>query len=178
MVEGLVLLNTAGKIDPGYVHSPDDKCEPARPARALVDVVSQLLFLYLQLGIQSTLRRLYPTNPDRADKWLADEIERASSDPGALGGVFKAGAYLPRPVPLNYLVDALGKPTLVLQGALDPLNDAPGRARDLARCCPNVEVVMLQAGHCPHDEVPDEVNDHLAAFATRCCKLSGLVIGA
>lgn len=49
--------------------------------------------------------------------------------------------YLPRPRPLSYLVgQVFGGPTLVLQGAKDPLNDAVGRARLLEQLCPNVEV--------------------------------------
>ncbi len=32
------------------------------------------------------------------------------------------------------------------QGALDPLNDAKSRANQLGALCPNVEVVLLQAG--------------------------------
>ena len=46
-----------------------------------------------------------------------------------------------------------------MQGALDPLNDARGRAEAIRLSCPdNVEVVLLEAGHCPHDELPEVVN--------------------
>lgn len=49
--------------------------------------------------------------------------------------------YLPKPRALNYLVASrFGKPTLVLQGALDPLNNAPQRADDIDRLCPNAQV--------------------------------------
>ena len=36
-------------------------------------------------GIEKQLKRLYPSRPDLADEWLAREIGRAASDPGALG---------------------------------------------------------------------------------------------
>lgn len=79
--------------------------------------------------------------------------------------VFASVFYLPPPRALNYLIAAQWKgPTLVLQGALDPLNDAKARAQQLAQLCPNVRVVLLQAGHCPHDEVPDEVNAAMLHF--------------
>lgn len=149
------------------MHNPEDKPEPPSPNRSLIDIGSSLLFLYLQLGIQSTLRKVYPKNPDVADKWLAREIERASADPGALQ-VFKSGAYLPRPVPITHLIKTFGKPVLVLQGVLDPLNNAADRATQLGAVAPTVEVVRLEAGHCPHDEVPGEVNSYLADFASRC----------
>jgi hypothetical protein len=54
---------------------------------------------------------------------------------------------------------------LSFQGALDPLNDAKGRAAELGRLCPEyVTVQLLQAGHCPHDEVPDQVAQHMVGF--------------
>jgi hypothetical protein len=128
--------------------------------------------------------------------------------------------YLPKPRPLSHLVADLWRgPTLVLQGALDPLNDAKGseeshdaaindagrlsvsahascatahvcaycamlhdirvdapcvpsdgacgpagRAEALRKCCPNVDVKLLNAGHCPHDEAPTAVNEALLEF--------------
>jgi hypothetical protein len=58
--------------------------------------------------------------------------------------------YLPKPLPLNHLVgDLYGGPTMVLQGALDPLNDARARAHALQEACPNVRVRLLDGGHCP-----------------------------
>ena len=58
--------------------------------------------------------------------------------------------YLPPPKPLNYLVqDLYGGPCMVLQGALDPLNDARARAAALQAACSNVEVQLIGGGHCP-----------------------------
>jgi pimeloyl-ACP methyl ester carboxylesterase len=76
--------------------------------------------------------------------------------------------YLPKPRALNYLVTkAFGGPTLVLQGVKDPLNDAKGRAGEIGRLCSNAEVHLLDAGHCPHDEVPEAFNEALAAWVQR-----------
>ncbi len=52
----------------------------------------------------------------------------------------------------------------MLQGRLDPLNDATTRAQQLGSLCPNVDVVLLDAGHCPHDEQPALVNDGIVDF--------------
>lgn len=58
--------------------------------------------------------------------------------------------YLPPPKPLNHLVqDLYGGPCMVLQGALDPLNDARARAAALDAACSNVEVQLIDGGHCP-----------------------------
>ena len=46
----------------------------------------------------------------------------------------------------------------------DPLSNAVARANELNRACSNVEVELLDAGHCPHDEVPHLVNSSLLGF--------------
>lgn len=46
----------------------------------------------------------------------------------------------------------------------DPLSNAVARAKELETACRNVRVQMLDAGHCPHDEVPHIVNDGLLSF--------------
>lgn len=52
----------------------------------------------------------------------------------------------------------------MVQGVLDPLNDAKGRADLLAAECPGLRVWEINAGHCPHDEAPDAVNAALLEF--------------
>lgn len=48
-------------------------------------------------------------------------------------------------------------PVLVAQGMLDPLNDAKLRAAMLGDLRKDITVSPIDAGHCPHDEVPSEV---------------------
>jgi hypothetical protein len=79
--------------------------------------------------------------------------------------VFASVFYLPKPRPLNYLINQLWcGPTAVVQGMLDPLNDARGRAQLLEQECPGLRVWAINAGHCPHDESPEEVNKALLEF--------------
>lgn len=163
LVDGLILLNSAGRIQPDYILPTNPPTSRPLPS-LIVDSISSGLFKFLEGDIGNQLRRLYPTRPERADAWLGREIARAAADPGALG-VFRSVFYLPPPRALNYLVqDKYGGPCLVLQGALDPLNDAVGRAKQLERTCQNVEVILLEAGHCPHDEVPELVNASISSF--------------
>lgn len=163
------MLNSAGKVDPDYRAPTASQVEAAAaskqgPPKFLVELVSRGLFLFLQKSTTQQLTRLYPVAPDNADAWLAEEILRAADDPGALG-VFRSVFYLPAPRPLNYLVQELfGKATLVLQGAKDPLSNAVQRAKDIEANCQNVTVTLLEAGHCPHDEVPERVNAELLKF--------------
>lgn len=174
---GLVLLNTAGQVTPGWQPADDGKAPKATvkspPPRILVEALSRGLFLFLERSIPWNLSRLYPGDQTNADAWLAQEIYRAACDPGALS-VFQSVFYLPKPRPLNHLVaDLWGGPTLVLQGVLDPLNDAKGRAKAIAAACPNVAVQLVDAGHCPHDESPAAVNAVLLEFlAARSISIS------
>ena len=46
-----------------------------------------------------------------------------------------------------------------LWGIRDPWINAPGRRSTFQRHAPEATTeVVLEAGHCPHDEVPDQVN--------------------
>ena len=59
----------------------------------------------------------------------------------------------------------------------DPLSNAVARAKELEAACRNVRVQMLDAGHCPHDEVPHIVNDGLLSFMqTTVCKKEGKAV--
>jgi len=164
LVTGLVLLNSAGPIRDDDGDAPDAPPAARRTLPALVvNALTAGLLFYLERSVAATLKRCYPVCPDKADAWLAGEIERAAADSGA-AAVFASAFYLPPPRSLNRLVSGFGGPTLVLNGALDPLNDAAARARSLGERCTNARVQLLQAGHCPHDEVPELVNDAIRAF--------------
>lgn len=136
------------------------------------------------------------------DKFLNDEIFRASCDPcslqvrgrpdiahsasvartSAISGVcrtffqprqwplcaaqvMRSGVYLAPQRPLPFLLNQLYRgPVLILQGVLDPLNKARDRADVLEKRIHGSRKVLLEAGHCPHDEVPELVNDAIDEF--------------
>lgn len=58
LVRGLVLVNSAGRLDPGYAPAgPDADPEPAAgPPRIVVDLLSRALFLYLERRRDPSLR--------------------------------------------------------------------------------------------------------------------------
>lgn len=58
---------------------------------------------------------------------------------------------------LDGLLSKLSCPLLLLWGDLDPWV-GPAKAARIKEFYPNTTVVSLQAGHCPHDEVPELVN--------------------
>jgi len=162
LAAGVVLLNAAGPFS-------EDQVEPhgwgAIAQRAIGGAilssppVQRLLFENLRrpATVRRTLERVYVdrTNVDEA---LVESILRPSRDPGAFG-VFRTVFDIPRGEPLDALFSRLGAPLLLLWGLRDPWMNAEGRRTSFARHAPpHTSEVILEAGHCPHDEVPDQVN--------------------
>lgn len=61
---------------------------------------------------------------------------------------------------LESVLSELSCPLLLLWGDLDPWVGS-AKAFRIKEFYPNTSLVNLQAGHCPHDEVPEEVNKAL-----------------
>ena len=61
---------------------------------------------------------------------------------------------------LDNLLSKLSCPLLLLWGDLDPWV-GPAKAARIKEFYPKTSVVNLQAGHCPHDEVPELANKAL-----------------
>ena len=149
------------------------------------------MLAYLRPRIQSICKNLYPTNPDAVDELLTDNILRDSLDPGAIN-VMISGSKLPPPRTANELLGAdFGSArshskedssiipaaegmwegrTLVAQGELDPLNDAKTRAKLLGKLREGITVRPINAGHCPHDELDEDVSSAIAQWALETSK--------
>jgi pimeloyl-ACP methyl ester carboxylesterase len=173
---GVVLLNAAGPFS-------DEQAPPKgwgaitrqTIAGALLKspVLQRLLFENLRrpATIRRTLNQVYldKTNVDEA---LVEAIRRPSLDPGAFG-VFRTVFDIPRGQPLDELFAQLTCPLLLLWGIRDPWINAVGRRAAFQRHAPaGTREVVLEAGHCPHDEVPDQVNAALLDW------IAGLSLGA
>jgi pimeloyl-ACP methyl ester carboxylesterase len=159
---GVVLLNAAGPFS-------DEQREPqgwgAIARRTIVSallqspVLQRLLFENLRrpATVRRTLRQVY-IDRTNVDEELVQSILRPSRDPGAFG-VFRTVFDIPRGEPLDALFAELQAPLLLLWGIRDPWINAAGRRGAFQRHAPaNTAEVVLEAGHCPHDEVPDQVN--------------------
>lgn len=95
--------------------------------------------------------------------------------------VMRSGFYLSPQRPLPYLLNDLYQgPVLVLQGVLDPLGGGKSaeRAAALEAAIPNATKVCIDAGHCPHDEVPELVNDAIADFVEAVVRHDAQVDGS
>jgi pimeloyl-ACP methyl ester carboxylesterase len=159
---GVVLLNAAGPFS-------DEQGEPKgwgaitrRTIGAALlksPLLQRLLFENMRRpgNVRRTLKQVY-IDSTNVDDELVESILRPSRDPGAFG-VFRTVFDIPRGQPLDELFAQLQAPLLLLWGIRDPWINAAGRRGAFQRHAPaNTTEVVLEAGHCPHDEVPDQVN--------------------
>ncbi|KAK8521357.1 hypothetical protein V6N13_077464 [Hibiscus sabdariffa] len=154
LVKSVILLNSAGNVIPGF---SSRRFSNERQTIAAAGLVAQLLLFYLRLNIRNTIKSFYPTKTDRADNWLINEMLRASYDPGVIV-VLESIFTFDLSIPLNYLLEGYGDRVLVLQGMKDPLLDSKAKLAMLKEHCTGLVIKEVDAGHCPHNEQPQEVN--------------------
>ena len=168
LAAGVVLLNAAGPFSA-------EQREPkgwGAIARATVGsallrspVLQRLLFENLRrpATVRRTLNQVY-VDRTNVDEELVQSILVPSRDPGAFG-VFRTVFDIPRGQPLDGLFAQLNAPLLLIWGLKDPWINAEGRrANFLSHAPEGTREVLLEAGHCPHDEVPAVVNRELLAW--------------
>lgn len=140
------------------------------PPDFIIRNASRLLLWFLRPRIKEICTNLYPRNPAAVTDTLCANILRDSNDSGA-DNVMIAGSKLPKPRTANELLGAdhgayepsnqegcFRGPVLLAQGTSDPLNDAMGRMKAFGGLRKGIDVSEIEgAGHCPHDEVPEEV---------------------
>ncbi len=170
---GVVLLNAAGYFTSDKKPSQGfwSKARRAIGGGFLKDPLIQRL-IFENLRQPSTIRRtLNQVYIDRTnvDDYLVEAIRQPSLDPGAFRvfkSVFDPGG--PQGQPLDELFAELQSPVLLLWGNRDPWMNAVGKRAAFMKHAPQDTVeVVLDAGHCPHDEVPEQVNEALLDWLTK-----------
>ncbi|MGF1495577.1 MAG: alpha/beta fold hydrolase [Elainellaceae cyanobacterium] len=158
----VVLLNSAG---PFSETNPAPSPNPLAQAWGtlvrtilLQPLPSFLLFQYVRqrFVIRRTLQKVYLDQSAVTDQ-LVEDIYRPSCDRGAaqvFASVFKAR----KGDPVDRLLEQISCPLLLLWGEGDPWMDTRARGAKFRQHYPNLTEYYLQAGHCPHDEVPAQVN--------------------
>jgi pimeloyl-ACP methyl ester carboxylesterase len=161
-VSGLILLNSAG---------PFSDTQPAPPASPLRETISKwtqfllrqdwasfLLFQYVRQKsvIRKTLEKVY-LDQSAITEQLVEDIYRPSCDVGA-PQVFASVFRTPQGQPVDYLLKQMTCPLLLIWGEGDPWINARDRGARFRQHYPDLTEHYLRAGHCPHDEVPDQVN--------------------
>jgi pimeloyl-ACP methyl ester carboxylesterase len=161
-VAGVVLLNSAG---------PFQETTPAASPNPFQTVVRQgmrslllqpfpswLLFQYVRQrsNIRKTLKKVYLDQTAVTDQ-LVEDIRRPADDPGAVK-VFAAVFKSPQGDTVDTLLNRMQAPLLLLWGEGDPWMNTRQRSERFRQHYPQLKEYFLQAGHCPHDEVPHQVN--------------------
>lgn len=160
---GVVLINSAGPFtDLQGTTKPDPlRAVMGNVVRTLFqqDWASFLLFQYVRQRslIRKTLEKVYLDQTAVTDQ-LVEEIYRPSCDPGA-PQVFASVFRTPQGEKVDVLLNQLQAPLLMLWGEADPWINARERGAKFRHYHPQLTEYYLRAGHCPHDEVPDQVND-------------------
>ncbi|KAK3005138.1 hypothetical protein RJ639_017636 [Escallonia herrerae] len=182
-VIGVALLNSAGQFAKGndeIVESEESSLQKfiLKPLKEIFQRVV-LGFLFWQAKqparVESVLRSVYK-NTSNVDDYLVESIIRPAADPNA-GEVYyrlMTGFMMsPRKYTLDRVLSKLSCPLLLLWGDLDPWV-GPAKANQIKGFYPYTSVVNLQAGHCPHDEVPELVNKALMEWLSTLPSTSSL----
>lgn len=165
---GVVLINSAGPFtDIQGTTKPD----PVRSVMGSVvrtlfqqDWASFLLFQYVRQKsmIRKTLEKVYLDQSAVTDR-LIEEIYQPACDPGA-SKVFASVFRTPQGEKVDVLLGQLTCPLLMLWGEADPWINARERGAKFRHYHPQLTEYYLRAGHCPHDEVPDQVNELMRSW--------------
>jgi pimeloyl-ACP methyl ester carboxylesterase len=172
-VAGVVLLNSAGPFSESQPTSEPEALQaqiqpPKQPLQQLLgDVIKwifqqplaqSILFQYVRQRwvIRQTLEKVYLDKSAITDQ-LVEEIYRPAFDTGALD-VFVSVFSSPQGEKVDVLLKQLTCPLLMLWGEADPWMNARERSQKFHQYYPQLTEYFLTAGHCPHDEVPHQVN--------------------
>lgn len=159
---GLILLNSAGPFTDTKVPAKSTTLQKLRQnvTRAVIRQpwITFLMFQNLRRRsvIRKTLQKVYLDSTAVTDR-LVEEIYRPSCDKGAatvFASVFKS----PQGEKVDVLLGQLKCPLLILWGEGDPWMNTRDRSEKFRKFYPQLTEHFLKAGHCPHDEVPEQVN--------------------
>ena len=161
-VVGLALLNSAGPFTDTKVPTQANPFQKflgdITRSVLLQPWASFLLFQYVRQRwiIRKTLCQVYLDQSAITDQ-LVEEIYRPSCDEGAhkvFASVFKS----PQGEKIDALLQQLTCPLLLLWGEADPWMRARERGAKFRQYYPQLTEHYVKAGHCPHDEAPEQVN--------------------
>jgi pimeloyl-ACP methyl ester carboxylesterase len=159
---GLILINSAGP----FTDSTHPK-EPNLIQKVLSKGITSFLqnpignsllykFVQRKTFIRNTLKKVY-VDQSAVTNQLVDEIYRPSCDPGA-PQVFASVFSNQQGEKVDVMLGEMQCPLLMIWGEGDPWIDARKRGEKFRACYPQLDDHYLAAGHCPHDEVPGQVN--------------------
>lgn len=163
MVKGLILINLPDfslreEALPGWLRPVVSTVEGlvASPV-----VLQSLFYLLRRPSIVQKWAGLAYYNPSAIDAELVEILTQPARDRGAAATfsvLFKAMTSSKFGPPIKSVLPTLDIPLLLIWGRQDRMIP-PQLAQQFADLNPNVKLIELDnAGHCPHDECPEQVN--------------------
>ena len=168
LVQGVALLNAAGRFRPEVPEEHKEKnpiIEKIQEAVQRFVIGASFIVTKQPARIEQVLRQVYPKRPDMVDQELVESIKYPSLDPNAAEVFYRVikkngggpGVYV------DDLLERLEAPLALVWGEYDPWI-RPQAADKIQALYPAAQRMSIDAGHCPHDEAPDEVNKALRDF--------------
>jgi pimeloyl-ACP methyl ester carboxylesterase len=166
---GLVLLNSAGLFtDSNHPKAPTpiQKVLNGGIAGILRHPLGNLMlykFVQRKTFIRNTLKKVY-VDQTAVTEQLIEEIYRPSCDLGApqvFGSIFSNQ----QGEKVDSLLGQMQCPLLMIWGEGDPWIDARQRGAKFRDYYPQLQEHYLNAGHCPHDEIPTQVDRIISDWA-------------
>jgi pimeloyl-ACP methyl ester carboxylesterase len=166
-IRGVILLNSAGSFS-----------QQKRSASLLQQMsgsvlqwglsqypVAYLLFQHIRKpeNIRKNLEKVYADHSAITPQ-LIEDIHRPSCDPGAadvFAALMRAGQ---RGRTVDELLRSLVRPLLLIWGEKDPWMEVRTRSELYRQHYYQLQEHFLAAGHCPHDERPQEVNQIIRSW--------------
>ncbi|MEL7332167.1 MAG: alpha/beta fold hydrolase [Cyanobacteria bacterium J06560_2] len=161
-VAGVCMLNGVGSFSEQQVEREPNPFKKAMGELVKTVVLSPfpswIIFQFVRNKsyIRKTLEQVY-VNKQEVTEQLVEDVFRPATDPeapAAFAALFKAerGEYV------DTLLEKMTCPLLLIWGDADPWMDTYSRGALFQKHYTALEEHHINAGHCPHDDAPVEVN--------------------
>jgi len=161
-VVGVCMLNGVGSFS-----EQQPETEPSPFKKAMGELVKTVIlspfpswvifqFVRKKSYIRKTLEQVY-VNKAEVTEQLVEDVYRPATDPeapAAFAALFKAE----RGEPVDKLLTQMSCPLLLIWGDADPWMDTYARGELFQKHYTQLEEHHINAGHCPHDDAPAEVD--------------------
>ncbi|NJK48702.1 alpha/beta fold hydrolase [Candidatus Gracilibacteria bacterium] len=167
-VVGVILLNSAGPFSNTQPEQKSNLLQTLMRSVLLQPWAIYLIFQYTRQRsvIRKTLQKVY-LDQSAVTEQLIEDIYRPSCDKGAVD-VFASVFKTPQGEKVDILLQQITCPLLTIWGEGDPWMRSKERGAKFRQYAANLTEYYIQAGHCPHDEVPEQVNALIRDWINTC----------
>lgn len=172
IIKGVVGLNISGRFSDELEHTEENKPQEENIFSKLKNQFMKIFkliavfftFFRLRSRIRDILMNVYHNNKN-VDDDLVRSIVAPTTHPNAILVFLKifAKKSSSKRAKLDSLLKNMDVSLLLLWGTKDPWMPTD-RAQRIMELYHKAKMIPLEAGHCPHDECPDEVNRHLISW--------------